>query len=140
MPPSADNDDIMLDGDHGLGANAKSLADETIQRSMTVGEIVYNGFPDKKDVGALDSRSRRHVDDYPSNKPYTVAIKEVPVTAERLPYIPQDSDRLVDPGTARVNIAASKEAPNGTTRENWAENHKHQTVRSMFFAQGKMRR
>lgn len=59
-------------------------------------------------------------------KPYAVAIPTVPVTFERVPYVPRPSDPLVDPGSARANVAASVESPNGT--EGWAEKHQSKTV------------
>lgn len=64
----------------------------------------------------------------PPKKPYKVAIKEYPVTLERLPYVPSENDPLVDPGTARANYAPTEEKPDGTTEGNWAKNHQHQTV------------
>ena len=66
----------------------------------------------------------------PPDKPYKVAIKEFPVTVERKPYVPSEDDPLVDAGTARATIAASKERPNGTTEHGWAAKHQHQTVSS----------
>lgn len=53
-------------------------------------------------------------------------LPDVPVTLERQPYHAGANDVLQHPGTARVNIAPSRESPNGT--EGWAENHQHQTV------------
>ncbi|KAI9708489.1 MAG: hypothetical protein M1820_003950 [Bogoriella megaspora] len=63
-----------------------------------------------------------------SKKPYEVSIREQPVTIRRMPYVPVEDSLLVDAGTARANIAASAEKPNGTTEGDWAEKHKHQTV------------
>jgi peroxygenase len=73
-----------------------------------------------------------------------VSIPEVPVTEERRPFIEKEGDsQLKDPGknasafkkhtltisgTARANEAASTEYPNGTTKDDWARKHKHQTV------------
>jgi len=95
------------------------------------------GAPDRKngdltatgDSNELLSLLKDQINNFPPGKQYSIAIKEVPVTVERLPYYPKDGDRLQDPGTARVNIAASNESPNGTIQDNWAEEHKHQTVR-----------
>ncbi|THZ88711.1 Caleosin-domain-containing protein [Aureobasidium pullulans] len=94
------------------------------------------GAPDRKngdltatgDSNELLSLLKDQINNFPPGKQYSIAIKEVPVTVERLPYYPKDGDRLQDPGTARVNIAASNESPNGTIQDNWAEEHKHQTV------------
>src|SRR2546421_12424297 len=69
-----------------------------------------------------------HDHDCPS-KPYRVAIPEQPVTEKRIPYVPCDDSSLVDPGTARVNIAPSREAPEGTTSRDWAYINRNRTVR-----------
>ena len=53
-------------------------------------------------------------------------IIEQPVTIQRLPYVPKDGDLLVDAGTARATIAASRESPNGTP--GYAEKHQNKTV------------
>ncbi|KAI9816253.1 MAG: hypothetical protein M1827_001854 [Pycnora praestabilis] len=76
--------------------------------------------------------STDHIDqafsDFPVEKPYSVAIKEYPVTEERKPYVPKAGDVLRDAGTARATIAATNEKPNGTTENNWARDHAHQTI------------
>ena len=61
-------------------------------------------------------------------KPYKVAIRQQPVTELRKPYVPTEGDALKDSGTARANIAASKESPNGTTEGDYAGRHQNQTV------------
>ena len=99
--------------------------------------IIELGAPDRNnghltatgDSNALLSLLKDQISDFPPGKQYNIAISEVPVTVERLPYHPKEGDRLQDPGTARANIAASNESPNGTLQDNWAEKHKHQTVR-----------
>ncbi|MCJ1381116.1 hypothetical protein MMC17_004225 [Xylographa soralifera] len=58
--------------------------------------------------------------------PIKTFIIEQPVTIQRLPYVPKDGDLLVDAGTARATIAASKESPNGTP--GYAEKHQNKTV------------
>ena len=65
----------------------------------------------------------------PPGKSYTIALKQYPVTLHRKPYVPDEHDPLVDPGTPRANIAPTTEKPDGTTEERWAELHRHQTVR-----------
>ena len=55
-------------------------------------------------------------------------IPEQPVTQKRQPYIPSAEDHLTDLGVARATIAASKEHPNGTTEDDYARRHQHQTV------------
>jgi len=61
-------------------------------------------------------------------KPFKTKIFEQPVTNERKPYLPPPDSVLRNPGTARATIAASREKPNGTTEDNWAATHQHQTV------------
>jgi len=68
----------------------------------------------------------RAIDDYPPGKPYSVAIEEVPVTYERIPYIPREGDPLIDAGTARATRAPSKESPNGSPE--WSKKYEHRTV------------
>ncbi|KAK6442511.1 hypothetical protein LTR95_001251 [Oleoguttula sp. CCFEE 5521] len=68
------------------------------------------------------------IDQYPPNKPYSVCISKVPLTARRLPYIPEPDDPLQDPGTARANLAVSNEAPDGTMQDYWAANHATRTT------------
>lgn len=60
---------------------------------------------------------------------FDIAIKEQPVTEERQPYIRSRYDPLGDAGTARANITASKESPNGTEDGDYAKKHRNQTVR-----------
>ncbi|KAK4549555.1 hypothetical protein LTR36_006552 [Oleoguttula mirabilis] len=76
----------------------------------------------------LVRRLGSEVNEYPPNKPYSVCLDTVPVTIERLPYYPKSNSRLQDAGTARANIAASEESPEGTQEDDWAERHKHMTV------------
>lgn len=103
--------------------------------------ILELGAPDRQngqltatgDSNALLSLLKDQISDFPPGKQYNIAISEVPVTAERLPYYPKEGDRLQDAGTARANLAVSNESPNGTSQENWAENHQHQTVCPVLF-------
>lgn len=98
--------------------------------------IIELGAPDRKngdltvtgDSNALLSLLKDQISEFPPGKQYGIAIKEVPVTVERLPYYPKEGDRLQDPGTARANIAVSNESPNGTSQDDWAQKHQHQTV------------
>ncbi|KAK5243999.1 hypothetical protein LTR43_011544 [Exophiala xenobiotica] len=64
-------------------------------------------------------------------KPYRVAIPQVPITEKRKPFVPALDEELIDAGTARANVAASREYPNGTTKGDWAQRHQHQTVATM---------
>ncbi|OJD36787.1 caleosin domain-containing protein [Diplodia corticola] len=70
----------------------------------------------------------RAIDAYPPGKSYATGIDEAPVTLERTPYIPGDNEPLLDPGTARATIAASREAPNGTVDAGWTRKHQDKTV------------
>ncbi|EEP77059.1 hypothetical protein UREG_01908 [Uncinocarpus reesii 1704] len=57
------------------------------------------------------------------------SVSSVPVTRERKPFrLSRNEKQLPDPGTARVNIAASRESPRGTTANDWAARHSNQTV------------
>ncbi|EGY20893.1 caleosin domain-containing protein [Verticillium dahliae VdLs.17] len=57
------------------------------------------------------------------------SIDEVPVTVERKPFIqPEENQRLLHAGTARANLAPTYDQPKGTTDNNWAMDHRHQTV------------
>ncbi|KNG46289.1 caleosin domain-containing protein [Stemphylium lycopersici] len=58
------------------------------------------------------------------------AIREVPITGERRPWI-QDSKKDVElqhAAVARANLAPSAATPRGSTQDNWAQAHAHQTV------------
>ena len=98
--------------------------------------ILELGAPDRKngqltatgDSNALSALLKDQISHFPPGKQYNIAISEVPVTVERLSYYPKEGDRLQDAGTARANIAASNESPDGTSQDNWAQDHKHQTV------------
>ncbi|KAK3672791.1 hypothetical protein LTR78_007377 [Recurvomyces mirabilis] len=68
------------------------------------------------------------IDEYPPEKPYNVCVDTVPLTIERLPYIPAKDSKLIDPGTARATLAPSAECPYGTQDNDWAERHAHMTV------------
>lgn len=63
---------------------------------------------------------------------FKVAIPEVPITEKRKPYNPGNKEQLVNAGTARATIAASREYPKGTIKDDWARKHKHQTVHIML--------
>lgn len=83
---------------------------------------------------------------------FAVSIKEVPVTVERRPFIPTEGDdALKDPGTtvqchststaltqptgtARANQAADVQHPHGTQKNNYARDHKDQTVLQQHLA------
>lgn len=58
------------------------------------------------------------------------SLRQVEVTLERPPYVPTDEDeaRFRNAGTARVNLAATPDRPDGTTEHEWARKHSHQTV------------
>ncbi|KAF1945719.1 caleosin domain-containing protein [Clathrospora elynae] len=56
------------------------------------------------------------------------SIRDVPVTEERKPYIGTKDSKLQHAGTGRANLAPSADTPNGTTHNDWAKKHSHQTV------------
>ncbi|KAF9896833.1 hypothetical protein BX616_006670 [Lobosporangium transversale] len=58
-------------------------------------------------------------------------ISDQPVTVQRKPFAQNQDGPGVgfpDPGTARASIAATPSCPKGTTKDNWAAKHSHQTV------------
>ncbi|OLN97370.1 putative peroxygenase 3-like protein 1 [Colletotrichum chlorophyti] len=62
-------------------------------------------------------------------EPVMHSIPEVPVTFQRKPFLQPDEDqRLPHAGTSRANIAATYDHPDGTTEDDWAKKHRHQTV------------
>jgi hypothetical protein len=64
-----------------------------------------------------------------SAKPsYKTSIPTVPITQQRPLHIPSKDSPLADPSVARVNIAATADAPNGTTENDHAARHAGQTV------------
>ncbi|KAJ9138345.1 Caleosin domain-containing protein [Pleurostoma richardsiae] len=64
-----------------------------------------------------------------AEKPVVTSIESVPVTVERKPFIqPNNDQRLPHAGTARANVAATYERPNGTTEGDYAQRHRHMTV------------
>lgn len=117
-------------------ASRKNSTDGTTTSLHRLAEAARMIAPDKlhakelteSDADQLVNLDRVGINDFPPGKPYSIAVAGVPTTYERRPYYPKQGDRLQDPGTARANIAASNESPHGTTQDNWAEKHKHQTV------------
>ena len=61
-------------------------------------------------------------------KPFKVSIEEQPVTEERVPWIKKSGDLLETAGTARANIAATNEKPNGTVENSYAKDRSSKTV------------
>ena len=68
-----------------------------------------------------------------TQKPFKTAIAEQPVTKERLPFLPPPESLLRNAGTARATLAASREKPNGTTGNGYADTHQNQTVCPLAF-------
>ena len=60
--------------------------------------------------------------------PFKTSIKEQPITQERKPCMLPPGSVLTNAGTARATLAASREKPNGTTEDDYAARHQHQTV------------
>lgn len=65
--------------------------------------------------------------------PFVTAIPEQAITEARLPYLPAQDSKLTYTGTARATIAPSSEKPNGTTEQDYARKHQHQTVLATEF-------
>ncbi|ERF77156.1 hypothetical protein EPUS_08460 [Endocarpon pusillum Z07020] len=77
----------------------------------------------------LLNRDERDTVDDESEYGFTRTISEVLVTQQRLPFVPDATKtRLEHAGTARANVAASAEHPDGTKEDDWAARHQHQTV------------
>ncbi|KAF8425890.1 Caleosin related protein-domain-containing protein [Tirmania nivea] len=58
-------------------------------------------------------------------------IPTVPVTQEFPPFVPKEAEHgkgLVAAGVPRANVAASVENPYGTTKDDYAWQHRHQTI------------
>ncbi|KAI5360814.1 Putative EF-hand domain pair protein [Septoria linicola] len=94
---------------------------------VRIEEIVDNAkdfLPDRSNGHASANPSEKR--QASSNQKLVSSIREVPVTYERQPYYAGANDVLQHPGTARANIAPSKESPEGT--DGWAQDHQHQTV------------
>jgi len=129
------NGDVTINGDIYLKKEAMRFANEAKQTGNNVVDTLRLALPDKTGNFRDHSETRRIGDDinnYPLGKPYSVALRDAPVTVERLAYYPKEGDQLVDAGTARVNVAASNEAPEGTTQDSWAKEHEHETVSTLL--------
>ena len=59
---------------------------------------------------------------------FKTALPESRITELRRPFVTYQGSPLQHPGTARANIAASQEKPDGTTEDGYARQHAHQTV------------
>lgn len=60
------------------------------------------------------------------NEDIVSSIPSVPITMIRPAF--KGNGKLKEAGIPRANIAASAESPNGTTKDNYAANHAHETV------------
>jgi peroxygenase len=108
------------------GTNLSDLLPETLRHTITTssnGDATISPS-DRK----LHNELGKNINSFPPGRPYNVAIDTAPVTIERMPYIPSEGDKLIDPGTARASIAADNQHPHGTTDGDWAEIHKTETV------------
>lgn len=64
-------------------------------------------------------------------KQIVTTLKSVPITVERPPFVPSPQEFVKDFGTARANLAITRENPNGIADAplvDWHENHKNQTT------------
>jgi len=111
-------------------SSTTNLLSETVRHALPDGD---NGDVNAKPkYKKLYDELGEQINDYPTDKPYNVAIESVPVTIERMPYIPTKQDSrdssLIDAGTARASIVPDKEHPHGTLNADWAARHKSQTA------------
>ncbi len=108
---------------------------ESFEDILARSDALQSDFSKEEDSVQTHNEGRQHPmngntkGDEPAEKPYAVALPSAPVTCERIPYVPQPDDPLIDAGTARVNVAASVDSPNGT--DGWAQRHKDKTVRPL---------
>jgi peroxygenase len=58
----------------------------------------------------------------------TSSIPSVPVTSKRTPFTNPKDRPLPNAGEPRANLAPSVQSPHGTTENDWAKEHSHQTV------------
>jgi len=66
---------------------------------------------------------------------FEIAIPQVAVTQQRKPFIQDKNDIILkQAGTARANEAASREAPRGTQKNDYAHHHRHETVLQQHLA------
>lgn len=73
-----------------------------------------------------NSSSRRS--QTPKARPFATSVPGQQITAKRPVFAASDADGLVHAGTARANIAASVEHPDGTTEDDFARRYEHLTV------------
>ncbi|KAL9101428.1 MAG: hypothetical protein Q9163_003300 [Psora crenata] len=59
---------------------------------------------------------------------FETSIPQQPITVKHRPFLGSPGSALENPGAARANVAASQEKPNGTTEDDYAARHQHQTV------------
>lgn len=102
---------------------------------MTPAYVVFAPEKEREDIISLeeDPQAKVSVTSENSNvvdaeKPYVTSIPEQPQTIERQPFVLRPDDPLTNPGTARATVAPSRDRPNGTTEDGWAERHQHQIV------------
>ncbi|EME44868.1 hypothetical protein DOTSEDRAFT_87373 [Dothistroma septosporum NZE10] len=95
-------------------------------RNKPIAKMPLSNTISKLDIGLATATEVQ--DGEQPEKQITTTLETVPVTTERVPYLPPTALKLVDAGTARANIAASQEAPYGTTEDDWAEKHQDQSV------------
>ncbi|KAB8290428.1 hypothetical protein EYC80_010860 [Monilinia laxa] len=119
--------------DIGLGIEIEYSGREKITYKdigKVFGEDIQETGNNKQSESSLDFMAPAMMEDRSARgRAFKTAIKECPVTEERLPFIEQGKEKVLrDPGTARASEAASVEAPNGTEKDNYAERNKNLTV------------
>jgi hypothetical protein len=71
------------------------------------------------------------------NAKYKTCLKEQPITVDHPVFVPNETDLLVDAGTARATYAPSRESPFGSVE--WAKTRQHKTVHiPLYHCQSKL--
>ena len=64
----------------------------------------------------------------PAGPRQRVSIVEAPITEQYKAHVPPTDTRLINSGIVQTTYAPTSESPYGTTKDDWAEKHQHQTV------------
>ena len=64
----------------------------------------------------------------PAGPRYRVSIPEAHITEQYKAHVPPANSELVNSGVVQATYAPTSDAPHGTTKDDWAEEHQHQTV------------
>ncbi|KAK4618556.1 Peroxygenase 1 [Fulvia fulva] len=88
--------------------------------------LLRTAAPDATNNDIQQNQSAKNRINHPKTNGINTSLPSRSPTPQRQLYIPHPDDALLDPGTARVNLAVFNETPNGTP--SWREKHAHQTV------------